>query len=65
MLFIAFYIGAGWSIQRVLALGLVAYVYKFVVAVLMTPVIYLVHFGIEKYLGEELATEMKDMSAAD
>lgn len=65
VLFIAFYIGAGWSIQRVLALGLVAYVYKFVVAVLMTPVIYLVHFGIEKYLGEELATEMKDMSAAD
>lgn len=64
VLFIAFYIGAGWSIQRVFALGLVAYVYKFVVALLMTPVIYIVHFAIEQYLGSALATEMKDQSAA-
>ncbi|MFZ4545221.1 MAG: queuosine precursor transporter [Saprospiraceae bacterium] len=63
VLFIAFYIGAGWTIERVLALGLVAYLYKFVVAILMTPVIYVVHFVIEKYLGHDLAATMKAESA--
>ncbi len=35
------------------------YIYKFVVALLLTPVIYLVHNWIEKYLGASLASEMK------
>lgn len=59
VLFIAFYIGAGWKIEQVIALGLVAYCYKFIVAILMTPVIYGVHYLIEQYLGETLATQMK------
>ncbi len=36
VLFIAFYIGQGWSIQRVLAICLVNYTYKFVVAILLS-----------------------------
>jgi queuosine precursor transporter len=63
VLFIAFYIGADWSLSRIIALGLVAYAYKFFVAVLMTPIIYGVHFLIEKYLGYELARDMKIKSA--
>lgn len=59
VLFIAFYLGAGWSFATVVALGLVAYSYKFLVAILMTPIIYLAHYLIDKYLGEELATKMK------
>ena len=35
------------------------YLYKFVVAVILTPVIYLVHNIIEKYLGANLAANMK------
>jgi hypothetical protein len=35
------------------------YIYKFVVAVALTPVIYLVHNLIEKYLGHGPAAEMK------
>jgi uncharacterized PurR-regulated membrane protein YhhQ (DUF165 family) len=35
------------------------YIYKFVIALLMTPVIYLVHAWIEKYLGRTMAAQMK------
>lgn len=56
---IAFKLGQGWSWPKVLAIALVGYAYKFVVAVLITPVIYLVHGWIERYLGHELAADMK------
>lgn len=59
VLFIAFYIGADWDIVRVLAIGVVSYIYKFLMAIILTPVIYLAHHYIELFLGEELATEMK------
>ncbi|MDX1685402.1 MAG: queuosine precursor transporter [Saprospiraceae bacterium] len=59
VLFIAFYVGAGWSMVMVLAIGLVNYIYKFVVAIVLTPVIYLAHDIIDRYLGEELAESMK------
>ena len=59
VLFIAFYVGAGWSIPLVLAIGTVNYMYKFFMAVVLTPVIYLAHFLIDRYLGEELAMKLK------
>jgi len=59
VLFIAFYIGAGWSIATVLAICLVNFCYKFFVAVLLTPLIYLSHSIIDRYLGVEIAEKMK------
>ena len=59
VLMIAFYIGAGWDITLVLAIGTVNYIYKFVMAVVLTPLIYLAHFAIDKFLGEPVASEMK------
>ena len=59
VLFIAFYLGAGWTMGTVIALGLVAYSYKFLVAIFMTPIIYFAHFAIDRYLGEDLANKMK------
>ncbi len=59
VLFIAFHLGKDWSIQRVLAIGLVNYSYKAVMAVVLTPVIYLVEYFIERYLGKEKVAEMK------
>jgi queuosine precursor transporter len=59
VLFIAFYIGAGWSLNTFLAVALVNYSYKFCMALLMTPVVYFIHFTIERYLGEELASKLK------
>ena len=65
VIFIAFYIGQGWSFPKVLAIALVGYTYKFVVALLATPLIYGVHALIERYLGVALATEMKKAALAD
>ena len=59
VLIIAFWIGSDWELVRVLAIGSVNYVYKFVVAIIMTPIIYLAHDVIDNYLGKPLATEMK------
>jgi uncharacterized integral membrane protein (TIGR00697 family) len=59
VLFIAFKIGKGWSWQLVLAICLVNYAYKFTMAILLTPLIYLVEKRIEIYLGHETAYKMK------
>jgi uncharacterized integral membrane protein (TIGR00697 family) len=53
VLFIAFYWGAGWSAESVLAIGMVNYIYKFVIAISLTPVLYSVHWLIDRYLGIE------------
>ena len=68
VLFIAFYIGTRignkegdfvWSFKLFLAVGTLNYLYKSVVAIVLTPVIYLVHNVIENYLGKDKANEMK------
>jgi len=58
VLFIAFYIGQGFMLQQVIAIGLVGYIYKFIVAVVLTPTLYLLHAVIDRYLGEDEAREM-------
>lgn len=65
VLFIAFYIGQGWSMNLVLAICLVNYIYKFSVAILLTPVIYIIHNLIDKYLGTELSLKMKKEAMAN
>lgn len=60
VLFIAFYIGADWELLRVISVGIVNYIYKFGVAILLTPVIYLAHHLIDSYLGDRLANKLKD-----
>jgi len=59
VLFIAFKIGNGWSWQKVLAICLVNYMYKFTMAVILTPVIYLAENRIDAYLGHETSRRMK------
>lgn len=59
VLYIAFHIGRDWSIQRVIAIGLVNYSYKALMAVLLTPVIYWVEKLIERYVGKDTAAKMK------
>ena len=60
VLIIAFYIGANWSLVLVLAIGTVNYIFKVVVAVLLTPSLYLIHNIIDNYLGAEKSKEMRD-----
>ncbi len=61
VLFIAFYIGSDWTLFKVIAIGFNNYIYKFVVAIALTPVIYFAHWQIDKYLGHELAAKMKQI----
>ena len=63
VLIIAFYIGADWDLVRVLAIGVVNYIYKFAMAIILTPVIYGVHYMIEGYLGDDLADGLKREAA--
>jgi len=58
VLFIAFYIGAGWDIKLVLAIGIVNYMYKFTIAVILTPILYVIHYFIDLYLGKEKAEQL-------
>jgi queuosine precursor transporter len=53
VLIIAFYIGQGWPLSKVLAIGMIGYLYKFLVAVILTPLLYLIHSAIDKFLGKE------------
>lgn len=59
VLFIAFKLGNNWSWQLVLAVCVVNYIYKATVAVLLTPVIYLIEGRIENYLGVATTRSMK------
>lgn len=59
VLFIAFKIGNGWSWKLVLAICVVNYLYKFTMAIILTPVIYMAENQIDRYLGEETAKKMK------
>lgn len=59
VLFIAFKLGKDWSWQLVLAICMVNYAYKFTMAVVLTPLIYLAEHIIEKYLGHDKARQMK------
>ncbi|HEY9364422.1 MAG TPA: queuosine precursor transporter [Chitinophagaceae bacterium] len=57
VLFIAF--SGIFSWQLILAVGIMNYIYKFSMAIVLTPVIYLVEGRIEKYVGAETAYKMK------
>lgn len=62
VLFIAFYIGADWNLKDILVIGFLGYTYKFLMAIIMTPVLYMIHRTIEKYLGIDLATQLKQQA---
>jgi uncharacterized PurR-regulated membrane protein YhhQ (DUF165 family) len=66
VLFIAFYVAprlAGnaqpWAFAQVMAVCVGNYIYKLIVAIVLTPVIYLVHGWIENYVGKTQAHSMK------
>ncbi len=65
VLFVAFYLSNKWSISTVLAIGVVNYIFKFVVAVLLSPFLYVIHWMIELYLGKEKAENMRLAAAAE
>lgn len=61
VLFIAFY--GIFSTDQIIAIGITNYIYKFAVAILLTPVIYLGHYLIDQYLGKENAEKLSEDAA--
>ena len=59
VLFIAFKIGNGWSWSTVMAVCVVNYMYKFTMAIILTPLITFIEGRIENYVGLEVAHKMK------
>ncbi len=59
VLTIAFKLGSNWSWPEIFAVGTMNYVYKFTVAIILTPVIVIVEKRIEKYVGHATAIQMK------
>jgi uncharacterized integral membrane protein (TIGR00697 family) len=57
VLFIAF--SGIFSWQLILAVGIMNYLYKFFMAIILTPVIYFIEKRIERYVGHETAIKMK------
>lgn len=55
---IAFYVFGNWSISQIIAVGIMNYIYKMTVAIVLTPLLYVGHGIIDRYLGKELTEEM-------
>lgn len=54
-----------WTWGTLLSIGVMNYIFKFVVAVLLTPAIYGAHGVIDRYLGKEKAEEMKRLASEE
>lgn len=53
VLFIAFYIGGTFTFGQVMAIGLINYCYKFIMSIVLLPLLYFIHNLIDRYLGIE------------
>jgi uncharacterized integral membrane protein (TIGR00697 family) len=58
--FVVLYIAFAGTLkgEQIIAIGITNYIYKFIVAILMTPVIYIGHSFIDGYLGKEHAEKI-------
>lgn len=65
ILAIAFYLPGKITGQQFVSTAFTQYVYKFSVAVLLTPVIYLGHSAAERFLGRDVAHELAEQAARE
>lgn len=65
VLIVAFYILGGWSLSQVLAVGTTNYIYKFLIAIALTPLLYIAHYIIDGYLGKETAEVLMEEASEE
>lgn len=65
VLYVAFYVFGNWTMDQVLSVANTNYWYKFAAAILLTPVLYLAHFLIDRYLGPEETTALQHEAVAN
>lgn len=58
VLYIAFYVFGNWSLSQIITVGINNYIYKFFIAIILTPVLYIAHYYIDRYLGLHTAEKM-------
>ena len=54
VLFVAFYLFGGenrWPLAQIASVGVINYIYKFIIAILLTPVLYIIHHCFDNYLN--------------
>ena len=62
VLYIAF--AGTFTNQQIIAIGVTNYIYKFIMAILLTPLIYIGHYFIDRYLGKENANRIAEEAAS-
>ena len=60
VLFVAFFLFGNWPMEQVLSVATINYIYKFSVAILLTPLLYVAHYLIDNYLGEREAEKLME-----
>ena len=65
VLYVAFYLFGNWSMTQVLEVATFNYWYKFAAAILLTPLLYLAHYLIDRYLGPQETAEVQEEAFED
>jgi queuosine precursor transporter len=65
VLYVGLAIPLGWNLKQFAAVAVPNYLIKLTIAVAMTPVIYLLHWIVERYLGREQAHALAEAAAQD
>ncbi|TVT43513.1 queuosine precursor transporter [Hymenobacter setariae] len=65
VLYVAFYLFGNWPLAQVLSVATFNYWYKVAAAVLLTPLLYLAHYLIDRYLGPAETTELQEEALVD
>ncbi|MCE7040008.1 queuosine precursor transporter [Dyadobacter sp. CY312] len=60
---IAFYVFGNWDMKQVFSVGSINYLYKGMIAILLTPLLYIAHYFINNYLGKDYAEELTHKAA--
>jgi uncharacterized integral membrane protein (TIGR00697 family) len=63
VLFIAFYLLGNWTLLLVVQVGVVNYIAKLILAVMLTPLLYVAHTAIDNYLGKEESEKLVEEAA--
>lgn len=53
-----------WTWNQLFAVATIQYTYKFLMALSLTPILYVVHYWVERYLGKQTAQAMKERAAS-
>lgn len=65
VLFVAFYIFGNWPLELVFSVAAINYLYKFFIAIALTPLLYVAHYLIDGYLGHRTAEKMIEKAAIE